>query len=152
MKKRFALFFILNFTALGLGGILMGSGPASEWYKNLNQAPWTPPGWAFGAAWTTIMIAFSIYMAVALKQERKNKTWGLYFIQWILNVGWNPVFFKYHYTLAALFMIIFLTMLIASITIKFFSDLNWISIFILPYLIWLIIACSLNAYIVFHNP
>ena len=41
----------------------MANGPQTEWYLNLNKAHWTPPGWVFGAAWTTIMICFSIYLS-----------------------------------------------------------------------------------------
>lgn len=47
----FGLFFIINFGALGLGALLMDSSPIeNEWYVQLNKAPWTPPGWVFGAA------------------------------------------------------------------------------------------------------
>ncbi|MEM6378823.1 MAG: TspO/MBR family protein, partial [Bacteroidota bacterium] len=56
MLARVIIFLILNFVALGIGGFFTGPGTSSEWYNNLNQAPWTPPGWVFGAAWTTIMI------------------------------------------------------------------------------------------------
>lgn len=44
------LFLVLNFGALGIGTILMDNGPQSLWYTSLNQAPWTPMGWVFGAA------------------------------------------------------------------------------------------------------
>ena len=64
---RVAIFLIINFGALGIGSILMDNGPQSSWYTNLNQAPWTPPGWVFGFAWTTIMFCFSIYMAKLLE-------------------------------------------------------------------------------------
>lgn len=65
MTYRLILFLILNFGALALGGLFTNNGVNSEWYTNLNKAPWTPPGWVFGFAWTTIMICFSIYMAKA---------------------------------------------------------------------------------------
>ena len=51
---RLLFFLLLNFGALALGGFLMGEGPSSAWYSNLNKAPWTPPGWVFGASWTVI--------------------------------------------------------------------------------------------------
>ena len=64
--KRIALlvfFLLVNFGGLAIGNWLMNSGPSSTWYLELNKAPWTPPGWVFGAAWTLIMICFSIYLA-----------------------------------------------------------------------------------------
>ena len=60
--KRFLFFLFINIGSLGLGSLLMNNGPTSEWYLNLNKAPWTPPGWLFGVAWTTIMVCFSIYL------------------------------------------------------------------------------------------
>ena len=41
-------FLFLNFGALALGGLFAGSGAGSNWYAELNKAPWTPPGWVFG--------------------------------------------------------------------------------------------------------
>lgn len=61
---QFLVFLVLNFTALGIGGFATGPGVASSWYQNLNQAPWTPPGWVFGVAWTTIMVCFTFYLVV----------------------------------------------------------------------------------------
>ena len=61
--KLTLLFLMINFGGLAIGSWLMDNGPMTDWYINLNQAPWSPPGWVFGAAWTTIMICFSIYMA-----------------------------------------------------------------------------------------
>lgn len=63
MIARIALFLVLNFAALGIGGLFSGQGVPSDWYTGLNKAPWTPPGWVFGSAWTIIMICFAIYMA-----------------------------------------------------------------------------------------
>jgi tryptophan-rich sensory protein len=59
---KLIIFFCLNFAALGIGGLLIGDPATDEFYLNVNKAPWTPPGWVFGAAWTTIMICFSIFM------------------------------------------------------------------------------------------
>ena len=56
-------FLTLNFGGLAVGARFTGPGVSSEWYQTLARAPWTPDGWAFGAAWTLIMVTFSIYMA-----------------------------------------------------------------------------------------
>jgi tryptophan-rich sensory protein len=67
--KNLILFLVLNFAALGIGSFLMGSSPVeNSWYQSLNLAPWTPPGWVFGAAWTTIMTLFSIYMMLVFRE------------------------------------------------------------------------------------
>ena len=50
MVYRIIIFLVLNFGALGIGGLFTGKGVPSEWYNELNKAPWSPPGWVFGFA------------------------------------------------------------------------------------------------------
>ena len=152
MIKRIILFLILNFAALAIGGLFTGEGVPSEWYQNINKAPWTPPGWVFGAAWTTIMICFAIYMAYLFKPKlNKSKIIVLFSIQWILNVAWNPIFFYAQAVLVGLICISLLTLLIGYLFFNYYKDLKFKSLFLLPYLIWLIIATSLNMYILINN-
>lgn len=151
MVLRFIFFFILNFGALALGGFFTGSGVSSDWYSNLNQAPWTPPGWVFGAAWTGIMVCFTFYMTVAYKRiEHKKLLITLFAIQWVLNVSWNPIFFYLHQIGFGLVVISSLTVLIGIILFNYRSNLGFYTFLLLPYFIWLLIATSLNAYIFFH--
>jgi len=146
------IFIVLNFGALAIGGMFTGNGVMSNWYAELNKAPWTPPGWVFGAAWTSIMICFTFFMTFAVKKvKRINLLIGLFAFQWILNVLWNPTFFYFQNILMGLIVIISLTILVTVILIQFWSELKLKSLFILPYLIWLIIATSLNAYILINN-
>jgi len=152
MLYRLIVFLLINFTALAIGGIFTGKGVPSDWYANLIKAPWTPPGWVFGFAWTTIMICFSIYLAYLWPSaENKNLLIFLLVIKWLLNIGWNPTFFYFHNARVGLLLITALTILIGFIMIRYFPDLKSKSILILPYFIWLIIATSLNGYILLKN-
>lgn len=152
MIIRVVIFLLLNFGALAIGGSFTGDGVPSEWYMELNKAPWTPPGWVFGLAWTTIMICFSFYMAYLWPSiESKNDVIGLFILQWVLNVSWNPLFFFLHNVITALICISLLTFLIAFILYKYWPTLKVKSTLILPYFIWLLIATSLNGYIYFEN-
>jgi translocator protein len=152
MAFRTILFLLINFSALGIGAYLMDNGPSSDWYLQLNKAPWTPPGWMFGAAWTLIMICFAIFMSYAWDAASKRPTiFVLYSVQWILNTAWNPVFFRYQHSFLGLITIALLTILIAYILFDNLSHLKAKSFLIFPYFIWLLIATSLNAYIVINN-
>lgn len=152
MVYRLILFLVINFGALAVGGIFTSAGVSSSWYENIQKAPWTPPGWVFGAAWTSIMIFFSIYLATAWpKIENKKILIGLFTLQWMLNVGWNPIFFYYQNMLLGLIVILLLTFLIGFILIFYWKEVKFISLFILPYFVWLIIATSLNWYILLKN-
>ena len=152
MFKKIILFLMLNFGALTIGSYFTDGGASSDWYKNLNKAPWTPAGWVFGAAWTSIMICFSVYMAYLVKINRNTrKIILLYSIQWVLNVAWNPIFFELHLTILGLIEISLLTTLIAYLCIHFWKELKTKTLLIFPYMIWLFIASSLNAYIAIYN-
>lgn len=149
--KYIIIFLVINFGALAIGSWLMNNGPQSDWYARLNKAPWTPPGWQFGAAWTITMICFSVYMAYLYRALPNPKVITLFVIQFILNVIWNYVFFNQHYVGLGLTIILLLTFIIVFILFSFANTLKIKSILILPYFFWLYIATSLNAYIVFHN-
>jgi translocator protein len=148
------LFLVLNFGALAIGGLLMGGETQGAWYASLNKAPWTPPGWVFGAAWFSIMIMFSFYawnISSALNSTSKTIFFSVFALQWVLNVIWNPLFFKWHLTTFSLVVIIALTLVVGWFLIKGFQSKIINGIFVLPYFLWLCIATSLNWYVVVKN-
>jgi len=149
--KPFITFSIINFGALAIGSWLMNNGPQTEWYTSLNQAPWTPKGWVFGVAWTTIMLCFSIYMSYLYLKLPISKFAALFSVQFILNVIWNYLFFNQHLIVFGLITIVALTIVVATFLFKFKSELKLKTLFILPYFVWLCIATSLNTYIYLYN-
>ena len=72
MLARFIIFLLLNFGGLALGSLSTKAGVSSQWYVALQKAPWTPPGWVFGVAWSVIMLCFSYYMAKLLTLIQTN--------------------------------------------------------------------------------
>ncbi len=150
--KRLFLFVLINFAALAIGGISTGTGVASQWYASLAKAPWTPPGWVFGAAWTLIMICFSFYMAYLWPLvANKRLLAALYAIQLLLNVVWNPLFFTFHWVFLSMLIICSLTLLIAFMLVFYWQSLRTKNALLLPYFLWLLIATSLNGYILIYN-
>lgn len=148
----FLVFGILNFGALALGGLFTGSGVASEWYGELQKAPWTPPGWAFGVAWTGIMVCFTFFMGYAWQShETRTYLMVLYGIQWILNVSWNPTFFYFQAVGTALLLILALMILVTWIFFQYRSQMPGLVWLLSPYIIWLCVASSLNIYIYVKN-
>ena len=132
---RLILFFVLNFGVLALGSYLMGEGPMGSWYTNLNKAPWTPPGWVFGASWTLIMVCLSIFMNKAVQIEALSKTI-------LFDLNWMGI---------ALIEIILLVLVVGFMAIKakpYLPQLTWL---LTPYVVWLSIAITLNAYALQNN-
>ncbi len=152
--KKLVVFLILNFLALAIGSYFIGNIQTDTWYQGLAKAPWTPPGWVFGAAWTVVMITFSLFLSKAIDPRESVKPIAIYIlfaIQFLLNVGWNLVFFRHHMILTGMAVIFFLTALVIWFTWWGFWAKGKVGIYMLPYLLWLLIATSLNIYIVFHN-
>jgi len=151
LLKATVIFLVINFGALAIGSWLMANGPQTDWYINLNKAPWTPPGWVFGVAWTTIMVCFSIYMANLYLNISSRKVIFLFSIQFILNVIWNYIFFNQHFIGFGLVVIMLLTAIVTIFLYDYKYILQTKTLLILPYFIWLCIATSLNMYILIHN-
>jgi tryptophan-rich sensory protein len=149
--KILLIFLIINFLALAIGGWLMDNGPQTNWYLEMNKAPWTPAGWVFGFAWITIMICFSFYMTSLYLFQNTKIIKALFVIQVLLNVSWSYVFFNLHWIEFGLLIIIMLTLLIIYFFTVFLKKMRLISLLILPYMIWLLVATSLNLYIVLYN-
>ena len=149
--KYLILFLFINFGGLSFGSWLMNNGPMTTWYLSLIKAPWTPPGWVFGAAWTSIMICFSIYLLYFFTKKYTRKKLLLFIIQVLLNVSWNYVFFNQQQVLFALIIITLLTALIFYLFLSYLKEQKKVSYLLLPYMIWLCIATSLNLYILIHN-
>ncbi|MDH4471008.1 MAG: tryptophan-rich sensory protein [Fluviicola sp.] len=150
MWLRTLLFLVINFGALALGSVLMRNPATNVWYQQLDKAPWTPPGWVFGAAWFSIMILFSVFMARVTKVSETRKTWLFLFgIQFVLNVLWNPVFFRWHMVTSGLIILSLLILVISVLLKRSLQQDRLNAVFILPYLLWLFVAFSLNAYVVF---
>ncbi|AUC14202.1 TspO protein [Tenacibaculum sp. SZ-18] len=149
--KYIFLFLVINFGTLWVGSLLMGVGPRDDWYVSLNKAPWTPPGWVFGAAWTLIMVCFSIYLGYLFNKSNTKETQITYLIQLVLNISWNFIFFNQKLVILG---VLVLFLLIVSLLYFFFNlsnDIKKARLLLLPYIIWLCIATSLNLYILIHN-
>ena len=149
--KSYLLFIFINFSALGIGTWLMNDGPRTEWYTNLNQAPWSPPGWVFGVAWSSIMLLFSVFMTYLIRVDKSKKVLVLFSVQFVLNVFWNYLFFNQHLIILGLLNIIFLTFLMLYFLIAYKYVLKNKRFYVLPYCIWLVLATSLNLYIALYN-
>lgn len=146
------IFLVINFGGLAIGSFLMNEGPTSDWYSSLNKAPWTPPGWVFGISWTTIMICFSIYLAKLFTSETNKKLiFNIFLIEFILNVSWNYLFFNQHLVFTALIGIVLLTAVIFYFYFNMSKNIGKMKYLLLPYMIWLCIATSLNFYILVFN-
>jgi len=156
--KKLVLSMLISFLPAIFGSLFM-IGSVDGWYATLNKPWFTPPNWLFGPVWTTlyILMGISLYLVLIdrpmLRIFKEQKTNGLilFGIQLFLNFLWTPVFFTFHAIIPA-FLIIFLLIIVVTITSYIFHDINKKSGYLLlPYLIWLGVAGSLNFAILLLN-
>jgi tryptophan-rich sensory protein len=93
------------------------------------------------------MICYAFYAAGLFKMVNKKLFISIYSVQWILNAFWNFVFFNLHRPFEAFIMILALYSLLILQFILYFKSNRLVSLWILPYIIWLTIAITLNGYV-----
>ena len=124
------------------------------WYNSLKKAPWTPPNYVFGIIWPILYVLMFISLFLITKNKKCSGFCTaiiLFFIQLFFNLIWTTIFFSLKMPKLALFdlgLVIGFTLL----TIKYFYKISKLSSYLLlPYITWLLLAFSLNSYIVIYN-
>jgi tryptophan-rich sensory protein len=153
---RWAVVVVPLFVLLGgLSGLLSNSGMDNQWYAQLLKPEIMPPGWAFGVVWTTLYTLMGLAVASILDARGANGralALGLFAVQFLLNLGWSPVFFGAHQAHAAVFLLIAI-LLVATITVFAFAPIRRYAAWLLvPYLAWLTVALALAYQIDVLNP
>ena len=122
-----------------------------EWYESLNRAPWSPPNIAFPVVWFVlyIFIALSGWQIFSSNHKPLKILWS---IQLLVNAAWSWVFFGQHWVALGLVNIAALVViLIFLIALCLKKSLTLSSALLTPYLAWLLLALSLNGYILIYN-
>lgn len=128
------------------------------WYASADKAPWSPPNWLFGPAWTVLYLLMAV---AAWLVWRRLRGWrpllGWYGVQLLLNAAWSPLFFTLYpvWGAAALWgaaaVIVLLAGVLLLLVTQFFSVNRWAGLLLVPYLLWVVFASSLNIYVALHN-
>ena len=124
------------------------------WYARLNQPYWTPPNWVFGPVWTTLYVLIGLSAALVWNSERtqgKRLALTLFFIHLVVNASWSIVFFYLHDVYAALLIIKSLWLLIVAMMIMFWKFDRRATYLLIPYLLWVSYAATLNLGILLLN-
>ena len=153
---KLALIFVVVFELLGwLSGYVSQSGFGNDWFDALAKPSFMPPGWAFGVVWPILYaflgIAVAMILALPDSPERRSAL-ILFCIQMALNFAWSPIFFAVHDITLAKFIIFIMAGLAAMAAGKFYRLQRVAGLLMLPYLMWLVFAATLNASIDNMNP
>ena len=130
-----------------LSGRLANSGYGNPWFDALTKPSFIPPGWVFGAVWTTLYTLMGIALALVLAAEpSRARARGLafFFVQLAFNYAWSPIFFRAGMIDWA-YLVILAMIVFAIATAFFFWRVNRVAgLLLLPYLVWLCLATALN--------
>ena len=136
-------------------GWLSNSGYGNDWFDALVKPGFMPPGWMFGVAWTTLYILMGVALALILAEPPSNRrrlALILFAAQLALNFAWSPIFFGGH-DIRLGQIAIFAMLVLAAAAAALFRGIRplagWL---LLPYLLWLCFAASLNTAIDRLNP
>lgn len=122
-----------------------------QWYVDLNRAPWNPPNYVFPIVWTILYTMIAIAGWLIFKHNNQTLKW-LWLVQLLFNATWSWVFFSQHWVLLALVNLIILAILISLLIFKSHQQqLKLVAWLLTPYLLWVLLANSLNAYIYLYN-
>ena len=149
---RLILFILLLEILGGLSGFVT-KGSVDSWYVNLNRSPLTPPNYVFGIVWSILyaMIATSGWLIWQTKNKVCALEKSLFIFQLVLNLSWTPLFFYLQQTGLALLLISTLIVCVGYLIKRLLLLSKWSAFLLIPYLMWLLLACQLNYYIWMYN-
>ena len=133
------------------GGLMTDVGP---WYESLNFPRLRPPNWLFGPAWTIIFLLIAASGVVAwdaADSDSRARIAVLFAINGVLNVLWNPLFFKLRRPDWALYELLPFWLSVLALVVVLFRISSLAGWIISPYLAWVTFAGWLNWSVVLLN-
>ena len=124
------------------------------WYNNLNKSPYTPPNKVFSIVWGVLYILMIISFLFIWSNKKcfpYCNALSFFLLQFILNLSWTTIFFKYQQVKLAFLLIVFIFIITLITFYKFYKINRQASFLLLPYIIWLLFAMYLNIYIILKN-
>ncbi|MFO0824337.1 MAG: TspO/MBR family protein [Gemmataceae bacterium] len=135
------------------GGLLTATS-VRDWYQTLNKPDWTPPSWLFAPVWTLLYLLMAVSAWLIWKRAGiRSARWelSLFLVQLVLNLGWSALFFTLQQPGLAFVEIVLLWIAIAATIVSFRRISGPSAALLLPYLIWVTFATTLNGTIWWLN-
>ena len=118
-----------------------------DFYNVINKPGYAPDRKVFRPVWSLIyllmFISLVIFYFAPLSLEKIFAT-PLFCLQFILNLSWTSVFFKYRKLGVAFAICALLLVTVIIMTLLFFRMSIILGILQIPYILWLLFATRLN--------
>jgi translocator protein len=126
-----------------------------DWYLVIRKPFFTPPGWVFPVAWTTLftLMAVAFWRVLRYPDEYPGRKEAIlaFLVQLVCNVGWSFAFFGARSAIAGVVVVVALFASILWTIILFRRVDRFASLMLWPYLAWVGFAAILNATIIWMN-
>lgn len=145
--------WVLICFAVGLTASYFQNEALTMWYPLLHRSSITPPNIVFPIVWSILYLLMGV--SAGLIQGSGNETRRLvltvFVVQLVLNFMWCITFFAMRNPLLGLLDILLLDAMVLLYIVLSFRVNRWASYLFIPYIVWLMIATYLNAFIYVHN-
>ncbi len=147
---------LLSIAASAIGGLASGLSSKKEkklYDIKLKQAPWAPPAWLFGPAWTinNFFILLALQKVINSNIPEKKKLLILQVLMWLIFFSFGYVYFNKRSPLLAAVWTLGDTVLALSSLVIAYKDDKKIAINYLPLLSWTVFASTIATYQALEN-
>ena len=150
-----ALLCIILCELVGVFGAIFTGTSIGTWYAALRKPSFSPPGWIFAPAWTTLyaLMGIAVFLIWRMGYDAPGVRMALivFAVQLILNALWSPAFFGLRSPVAGLCVIIPLWVAIVWTIAVFYPLSKPAALLLVPYIMWVSFATVLNAALVYLN-
>ncbi len=139
----------------GLAARVAGSTDQNPWYQSLTLPVFQPPAALFGIAWAILytLIGFALAFVWGTRGAKgKGLAIGLFALGFVLNMGWSPLFFRFHMISGALGLLAVMLVVALATAWAFWRVNRLAGWLMLPYVLWLCFAAAINTSVMVLNP
>ncbi len=140
--------------AVGAIGSRLTFRSLTTWYANLRKPAWTPSGRTIGAVWSVLYVLMALAAWLAWRELGSDAVLPLavFAVQLALNAAWSGVFFGMRSLGGGLVGIVALWTAVLASALLFLPASLLAAALLVPYLVWVIIAGSVNLVLWRMNP
>lgn len=125
----------------------------TTWYATLVRPSWTPPNWVFMPVWTLLYVLMGTSAALVWRTGKSGalRPVVFFFLHLLVNIYWSIAFFGQHQVALAVGIICVMWAMIAVMMLWFWKYSRLATYLLVPYLVWVTYAATLNIGIMVLN-
>jgi tryptophan-rich sensory protein len=120
---------------------------SAQWYLDLQQPAWQPPGAVFGLAWAynfTMLAVVGVVVALRAPGTRVAAFLAVFAVTVVCALVWAYLFYVPHELTAAAVWLTVCALLTVVMVAVGFAEQWWLGALLVPYQVWLLVAASLS--------